>query len=371
MDRWSLPGPAGFIVEVIEALRDGANVVVGVPLPVRAEMSFVLDDRLANEGWRIARIADASDLSPLDQLHDALGVDDDPSSRRSIASLMASIQFKHIVIISGVETSQWPAWKMFLEDYANASRAVMAMDRTQLLFIASGVPAPQLPSKAPALTPLIWNGVVGEADVFGYAIQSWRNNRGIIDAKAKLVARIISRLALWDFDLIDRLLGLDPRDLFDPKTAVLAAAADISTLQHVDAQWEKGGLAEFDGEEFQHALTLARDGDPKGELAMRLWAAQASELLPALEIKRRQLAQRMKDARLKLPVRLNGEMIHDLLEIEIGPLLRIAREHRLPSDIVRVAEKYWCLRNKLAHLRPLNASEALDPEVLTVRRQRG
>lgn len=371
MDRWSLPGPAGFIAEVVDALRDGANVVVGVPLPVRAEMSSMLEDQLVNESWRVARTADTSELSPLDQLHETLEVDDDPSSRRSIASLMASIRSKHIVIVSGVETSQWPAWKLFLDDYANASRAVMTIDRTQLLMIAAGVPARQLPSKAPALTPLIWNGVVGEADVFGYAIQSWRDKGGIIDAKAKLVARIISRLALWDFDLIDRLLGVDPRDLFDPKAAVLAAAAGDSTMQHLDALWEKGGLAEFDGEEFQHALTLARDGDPKGELAMRLWAAQASELLPALEIKRRQLAQRMKDARLKLPVPLNGEMIHDLLDIEIGPLLRIAREHRLPSDIVRVAEKYWRLRNKLAHLRPLSASEALDPEVLTVRRQRG
>ena len=345
--------------------------MIGVPLPVRAALSSALEDRLANECWRIARTTDTLDWGPLDQLYEALEVEDAPAARRSIASLIANIRSKHIVIVSGAEPSQWPAWKPFLDDYANASRAAMSIDRTQVLMLVSGVPASELSQKAPALTPLTWNGVIGEADVFGYTIQSWRNKRGGIDAKAKLVARIISRLAFWDFDLIDRLLDLDPRDLFDPKTAVLNAAADVSTLQSLDAQWEKGGLAEFDGEEFQHAVTLARAGDPKGELIMRLWAAQASELLPALEIKRRQLAQRMKDARLKLPVHLNGETIHDLLDIEIGPLMRIAKEHRLPSEIVRVAEKYWSFRNKLAHLCPLSASEELDSGILADRRQRG
>lgn len=78
---------------------------------------------------------------------------------------------------------------------------------------------------------------------------------------------------------------------------------------------------------------------------MRLWAAQASELLPALELCRRQLAKLMKDARLRLPVDLNGEMIHDLLDVEIGPLLHLARRHGLPRDIVRVAEKLSRLRD--------------------------
>ena len=102
---------------------------------------------------------------------------------------------------------------------------------------------------------------------------------------------------------------------------------------------------------------------------MRLWAAQASELLPALEICRRQLAKRMQDARLRLPVSLNGQLIHDLVDVEIGPLLHLAREHRLPQDIVRVAKKLSQLRNKLAHLTPLNADEAFDTELLTIRQR--
>lgn len=368
MDRWSLPGPAGFIAGVMEALREGASVVVGASLPSCAALALTLEDQIA-EQWRITGPLTPSGLPPLDDLYAGLDVEDNPSSRRSIASLIASIESKRVILVSGIDILQWPAWKRFIDDYANASRAVAAADRTLLLVITAGVPKARLPIKAPALSHFIWDGVIGEADVFSYIIQSWRRKGKSVDARAKLVARIITRLALWDFDLIDRLLDLEVISLFDAASAVTAAAEGLSKLERLGGTWEEGGLADFDSEELQHAVLLVRSGDLRGELAMRLWAAQASELLPALEINRRQLAKRMKDARLHLPVNLNGELIHDLVEVEIGPLLHLAKVYRLPPDIIRIAEKYLRIRNKLAHLSPLCADEALDPEILVGRRR--
>jgi len=368
MNRWSLPGPSGFIARVTDALQDGANVVVGASSSACPALALTLEDRIAEE-WRITRPIVPSGLDPLDEICAALDVNDDPSLRRSAASLIKSIESKQVIMIIGVETPCWPAWQQFLDDYANASRSIPTVDRSQLLVIASGVAKVRLPTRAPALIPLIWDDVVGEADVFSYVIQSIRRRGRKIDAHAKLLARIITRLALWDFDLVDGLLELDPRQLFDPKAAVKIVASGVLGLQQLGTLWEDGGSAEFDGETFQHAVALLRGGDPGSELEMRLWAAQASELLPVLEVCRRQLAKRMMDARLRLPIHLNGETIHDLLDIEIGPLLYLAKQYRLPRDIVRVAEKYWRLRNKLAHLSPLSADEALDPELLAGRKR--
>lgn len=368
MDRWSLPGPAGFIDEVIDALREGANVVVGSSSPASTALALTLEDRVAEE-WRIAGPVVPSGQDPLDEIHEALDIHDDPSVRRSTASLIRNIESKRVIMVTRVEMPQWPAWQRLLDDYANASRSVPAVDRSQLLVIASGVPKVRLPNRAPALSPHVWDGVIGEADVFSYVIQSLRRRGVRVDGHSKLVARIITRLALWDFDLVDSLLALEPSRLFEPEAVVSSASAGMPTLVQLGNSWEEGGSATFDGEELAHAVALVRHGDPRGELAMRLWAAQASELLPALEICRRQLAKRMKDARLRLPVNLNGELIHDLVDVEIGPLLRLARQHRLPQDIVRVAEKLWRLRNKLAHLTPLSADEALDPELLAIRRR--
>lgn len=368
MDRWSLPGPRGFIADVVNGLREGASVVIGASRPAHAALALALEDRIADE-WRITGPITPSGLEPLDELYAGLGINDDPSTRRSTASLIKNIESKRVVIITPVGVSQWQVWQRLLDDYANASRLVPVMDRSLLLLITAGVPRGRFPGRLPTLMPLWWDGVVGEADVFSYVIQSLRQRRVRIDAHAKLVARIITRLALWDFDLVDGLLELEPHQLFDPTAAVRAAASNMPGTQEAGTCWEDGGSAEFDGETLKHAVSLVRGGDPGGELKMRLWAAQASELLPALEICRRQLATRMRAAHFRLPVDLNGERIHDLLDVEIGPLLHLARRHRLPPDIVRKAEKFSRLRNKLAHLDPLNADEALDPEVLSSRQR--
>jgi len=362
MDRWSLPGPAAFVESVMEAIRDGANVVVGAPANVSDTVGLVLEDRLADDSWRLAGPLRPSGRAPIDEICAKLEIDDDerPSSK-TVASLIARMESKRVVIISAVDSLQWPAWMRFAGEYASASRSVDKFDRTQLLLITSGVPEERLPAKAPALQSLTWNGHVGEGDVFGYVLQFWRRKGRRIDAQAKLVARIVTRLALWDFDLIDRLLELSVRELFDPTVALRAVDDGREVWAKLGPTWEEGGLADFDGERLSHALMLFRAGDPKLELSMRLWAAQAAELLPALELKRRQLAQRMKSNRSLPPaLRLNDEAVRDLNDIEIGGLLHLARIHRLPPDIVRTAEKYRDMRNKLAHLEPLSADEALE-----------
>jgi hypothetical protein len=368
MDRWSLPGPASFVGDVIDALREGANIVIGAPSPVCKALAIALEDRIASE-WRITGPIVPSGLEPLDEIYAALDIDEGPLARRSTAWLLGRIESKRVIMITGVAMPDWPAWHRFLNDYADVSRSVPAIERSQLVMITSGVPKNLLPNRAPALAPLIWDRVVGESDVYGYVVQSMRRNGRRIDARGKLVARIITRLALWDFDLVDRLLELEPRELFDPKTAVQAAASGVSALQQLGTSWEDGGSADFDGEPLQHAMALVRNGDPENELEMRLWAAQASELLPVLELCRRQLARRMTRARLRLPIEVNGEKIHDLLDVEIGPLRYLARKHRLSPDIVQVADKLWHLRNKLAHLTPLTADEALDPDLHSMRRR--
>ena len=58
-------------------------------------------------------------------------------------------------------------------------------------------------------------------------------------------------------------------------------------------------------------------------------------------------------------LKLNDEAVRDLNDVEIGGLLHLSRVHCLPTDIVRTAEKYRDMRNKLAHLEPVTADEAV------------
>lgn len=360
MDRWLLPGPAAFIEAVVNAIREGENVVIGAPDGTTRGLAHVLGDRLARD-WRLAGPLEPGEERPIDELYTQIGVDDALPFNRTVASLLAHLNRNQIVVVAGLRPHQSTAWLSFVDEYANASRNVDRFERAQFLLLTSGVAAAQLPVRIPALTVLIWDSHVGEADVISYVLQALRDERRRIDAHAKLIARIVTRLALWDFDLVDRLLELDWRLLFEPKTALREADDGREAWATLGDNWESGGVAEFDGERSLHALVLFRDGDPTEELSMRVWAAQAAELLPVLELRRRRLAERMKASRgLPSSLQLNGEPVRDLNDVEISGLHQLARVHQLPPDIVRTAEKYRRMRNKLAHLEPLSADEAVD-----------
>lgn len=359
IDRYSLPGAASFFSEIVDALRDGTSMVVAAPKTIAESLTAALETRLS-EDWRITGPLAPNGGSPIDEMWEALGIENRNEIRRSAAQIVAAIEWKQVVIVSTVEGKYWPEWKQFICEYAEASRAVPELSRTQLIVITAGIPKSSLPSRAAALKQFLWDGVVGEADVISYIMQSWRQGGRRIDPKAKLIGQIITRLGLWDFDLVDWLLGVNPRDLFEPIKLLQRASEELPSLCPTASSWEMGGVAHVDGEDCVHSLWLFHCGDPNDELSMRLWAAQAAQLLPALELQRRSIARRMKQARLCLPMIIDGEKVYDPIHLEIGPLFHQARLNRLPRDIIQAAERCWETRNKLAHLQTLSAAEALD-----------
>ena len=361
MDRWSLPGPASFINTIVEALREGSNVAIAVPLQAIPELPTKLEYRLGDEGFRLTRPFAPGNGLPIDEIYSELDIHSGQPMSRTVASLLSHIGDKRILFVDSVLVGNWTSWKQFLEEYAAASRSVSVFDRTQVLLIVRGISLANFIGRSPALEPFVWNSQISEADVLSYSLQHWRINGRPIDAHAKLIARIITRIGAWDFDLVDRLLRLDWRELFEPMNALATIANAHDIEPPVGNGWEQGGILDVDGERTRHALGVWKDGDPGQELKMRLWAAQAAELLPLLELKRRTLSERIKATR-KIPAtaHLNGEIVHDLYDVELGDLLHLARVFRLPNDILRTAQNLRDYRNKLAHLTPISAEDASD-----------
>lgn len=361
MDHWLLPGPAGFLSAIVEALREGSSVAIAMPINTAPEIVAKLEDRLGDEGFRTEAPFMPGDGSPIDEVYDALRLHTGSPVSRSVASLLSSISDKTILFVDHVTVDNWASWKKFLEEYANASRSFNSFDRTQVLLIARGVPIAEFIGKAPAIAPFVWNDQIGETDVLSYTLQQWRDARKRIDAQAKLTARIISNMGAWDFELVDKLLELDWRELFDPMRALTTIVDAGEITPPTGRSWEQGGTFNVDGEMIRHSLSLWQEGDPEQELKMRLWAAQAAGLLPVLELKRRKLVERIKLTR-KIPstAYLNDEVIGDLDDVELGGLLHLSRVYHLPTDIVRTAGKLRDCRNKLAHLKPISPEEVID-----------
>lgn len=368
MNRWSLPGPAHFLRLAAEALREGQNLVLATPVHALGGLCGALEHHLHNEGWRVAGPVadDASD--PVDQIFASLGLDDGGASRRSVSLLRQRLEPGQAVLVRGVGPVGWPAWKRMLEEYEVASRGVSSFDRPLLVVLTEGVPMSALPGRAAALKVLPWQDVVGELDVLLYATNTLRE-RGTLDHQSKLVARIIGRLALWDLTLADNLLDQRPAELFRPAEIVRLASVAAEYAPQLQMNWESGGLQRFDGVELAHPFLVLAGGDRSGELAMRIWAAQAAEILPALELHRRELARRMRTM-VSVPLHLGDEQFFDLDDLEIGQLAHLAVTRRLSHSIRQTADKWRRLRNKLAHLEVLEASDALDAELLSIGRGR-
>lgn len=358
MEYWHLPGPTAFAGALADAVADGRNVVIACPAGIASALARMVRD----QRWDLAlspRDWVATCDAPIAQIFEALDIHPVPDSPSvgALVTLIASERKGRPVIVSEVGLEEAAAWVKFISAYEGACRSVSKFDRAPVIIIAGGVPTRLLPVRAAALDILLWDGWVGEADILGYIGQYWRREGRGMDPLGRLCARIITRLALWDFDLVDRLLRLEPRRLFEPVPVLVDMAMEQGG--QLGRTWETGGIGHFDGDQMVHSLVLAAEGDPAGELLMRLWAAQAAELLPVLEIRRRALVARMKSTRQHAQrMILNNAPVTDLDEVELGGLAYLARTHAFPQPIQSETERLRWLRNRLSHLKPVTVDDA-------------
>lgn len=358
MHRWRLPGPQGYIAGVVRALRDGFNVVSATPAHGVSGLGDALRCILTDEGWMISGHFQDSPLNPLDHLYSMMEIPDQDLTRRSISTLIAGLETGTVVIIDGIKRSHWAEWKQFLSAYEAASRGVPRSDRPLLLAVVEGTPVSELGRDCAALRILAWQNVVGEFDVMLFVLESLRNGARK-PGKARLLARIIARFSLWDFELANQLAMTDERLLFEPIDCLRSIAELLPAPEILEASWETGGMMLFDDVPLQHPYLLLADSSKHILLRRRLWEAQASDLLPLLETRRHYWAQQLRPI-IRVPIRLGEQSFSDIDELEIGQLAFLAKQCNLKASIRHATETLRRYRNKLAHLEPLAYSEAFD-----------
>lgn len=362
MHIWSLPGPAHYLEQAMAALRDGCNVLMPVPSHGMSGLWRALEQKCHADGWDCQSIPDTGD-APVDQIFFALGLEDAGSIRRTVSSLMQRMQPGQVVLIHGVGQLSWRVWKAFLSEYESASRNVGTIERPLVILMTDGIALKEMPERGAALRVLVCDNVIGEIDTLLYATTLLRAERKA-DYKLKLVARIICRLALWDLNLVRFLTEQRPETLLDPARVLNDALRTLGMPAGLTRTWESGGVQRFDDEACVHPFIVVNEGDPNRELAMRLWAAQAAEILPVLELQRRQIVRRMRGL-VSMPIQVDGRTYDDLDDLEIGLLSHLAHAHSLGSIGVK-ATKLKRLRNSLAHLEALGATDVFDADLFAV-----
>lgn len=360
MRLWSLPGPGHFLDQAMAVMREGSNVVSPMPLHGMPGLARAFEQRLHADGWDCHPICDDGG-APVEQIFAALGLDDGGSVRRTALLLRQRMRPGQIVLVYGVRLSSWGAWKIFLDEYELACRGVGTTERPLVVLLTEGVALKEMPERGAALRVLEGDNVIGEIDVLLFTTSLLRNAVRA-DYKMKLMARMICRLALWDLEVARFLTERRPDDLLDPMRVLADAILELGMPDGLSRTWESGGIQRFDNVECVHPFVVVREGDVHRELTMRLWAAQAAEVLPALELQRRSLVRRMRGL-VSMPVEIDGTRYDDLDDMEIGPLSHVANTRQLAGAIRVKANKLKRLRNSLAHLEALGATDIFDEDL--------
>lgn len=358
MNRWTLPGPQRYISSIERALRDGCNVICATPALGLSGLGEALRCQLSDDGWMVAGPYTDESGNPLDILYAAMDVPDKDSSRRSILSLLSSLEPGTLVIIEAIHRDRWAEWKIFLAEYEAASRGLPRLERPLILAITSGAPMADLGHDGVALKIFPWQNVVGELDVILFVMTSLLT-RALRPSRVRLLARIIARLSLWDLDLATQLARCDEAMLFEPIQALQWTSETADPILGLEANWYSGGRLFFDDVQQDHSYLLLTDSGKHEKLRLRLWEAQASEFFPLIETKRHELAKQMRPF-IRTPIRLGEQSFSDIDELEIGQLAYLAKSQNLKVSIRNSTDMLRRYRNKLAHMEPLSHSETID-----------
>ena len=349
MNYWTVAGTIRYLEEVEQALRLGSSVVIRCPGAAPKGFREVLSSRLRGLGLRSTFLdAKAHPERLLLQRfgHGALDAEND------IDALHDSEDFRARLMWLGVaDHNDWRPWCQFLEAYVEAARSIPIERRTLFVVTLSGLP-PADPPASDAVRTFDWDDVVDEIDILSFANDQLRR-KGRGGALARLLAAVVSNVAIWDFETAERLLAekdeviLDPTDMLRSWARELGWDATTETCWHYGTSSHSGHV---------HAARAAMES-PAKEIERRLWVAHASVLLPEIESRRIQLIRsRLFEVRRWLRQRQDAR---DPFDLEIGDLHIVYQERHVRRDIRESVARLRNARNSLAHFRPLSPHAAL------------
>lgn len=368
MSPWSLSGPRDYLERLRCAISDGCCVVapfarVGSLLSTAAES---IEQFLLQQGFDVAPVVDVSylpDESPGHQLWDGLGFALDLDQRRTAGNLAVLMGPRRVAVVTGLTPSVWPAWRLFLADFYTAVQGIPAFDRPALILIVDGLAPSQAQTSHAVQRVIPFQNVISEVDALSYVVQQmeFTGVASTLPGRRKLLfAHTAAKLSQWDFNLARELVDCGERGLQTPGDALMRVADSYGwTAEALEASatpasvsWEEGKLDSLWGISAVHSAYAAMTNTDI--VRQRVWSAQASLLLPLIDVLREKLFPRC--ARfIRFPVPTNLGPVDAIEDLEIGALAHFVRKHpQAESGLVAQLNCLADARNQLAHFNPID-----------------
>ena len=362
---WQLPGPAGFVERLVQALRDGQNVIL--QLPEHAPDGLPQAVRATAHGgvWSTVRAVDWTRQPPAQVLAQRFASDLPVTTLCNARTLCQSEVFaQRLLWLEEIPAADWPAWKAFLTEYQHASHTVSLLRRTLFCVVLVGQQALDPPPTDICLSHHCWRGVVEPLDMLLYASHFLRPLRQMHLLK-EIAIHTLARIAGSDPHIAERFAHEPLERLLEPLPTLQQIARERG-WPHTSATdwlaWENGSLDNLAGHPLTHAAALAvTEGVP--ELTQRLWSAQVSVLFPWLETQRRQFIRQLWDC-LSVPFETSYETITDKRDLELAHLeVQLLRRPTGPhTEALQHLRQLKRVRNRLAHAEPLERAMLLNKD---------
>jgi hypothetical protein len=361
---WGLPGPAHFVDCLWSDLRSGRNLVIGLPEHHPHGLRDALGSKLRESDLFDFRVLDLCDeeaeatQAPARYLHKRLSPLSDPGvspSARTVA--LAPNLAGSVLWIDGITEKNWAVWRRFLDEYKDACRMCRDYERFLLVAPLVGLPATLWPKEELTLSLHRWEGIVRRIDMLIYTTAQIET--GNVPAFLKDLATAVTvEVAGTDPLLVDLLASASIESIIEPLDIMREEADRRGWLARTCPVWHQGMIDRFNGRTLIHTAAEVAVGRPE-TVRRRVWRGQVAVLFPFLEDHRLRFV-RMYRSLLEVPIRTDFEIINDAESLELTHLVYQLRRKIGPHKLQTVE---YCLRirNELAHLRPLRASDLVSP----------
>ena len=352
---WNLPGPKGFVSEIVDALETGFSVILALPpgTPDGLEEGLIADaDERATLRWR------AVDISGAKKIAQSMADELIPLARRPPRALAEDIVRDKglgatIINVTGFDESlRFKEFAAFLAEFLTGVRRVTESARCPRLIF-------RLPQKLlgnleiesghDAVRLFAWHNRVAPSDMHLHVAMRMQGRQG--PGPTNLYERIVVELSGWDPRLANEICGWPDDILLEPQSRLKDLAA---TWDGGGPDWREGTLDRFGSRELGHILSHVASGDVS-EIERRLWRAHIGEIFPWLEELRLALVDLFRD-HIRVPhINQYNDIIADPSLLEIGQLYRNLRESAtLAEENLSFVRLCKMARDDLAHRRPVN-----------------
>src|SRR5665213_2948796 len=167
MDEWwTLPGPRSFLARATDELRDGRLVLLLIPEWAPVGICDAVKEALQVGGYIDELLVDAT--PPLVQLFRYGSISTDEGF--SLAVLLRTPFFHNRVLwLRGVDATNWPAWREFLNGFQQVSRNQSVTERLLFVVALEGELALSPAENTGGLSVLKWDDCTSDLDIMLYS----------------------------------------------------------------------------------------------------------------------------------------------------------------------------------------------------------